>query len=303
MRALVTGGNGFLGHYIVKELLKKDIAVVIFDIQKLDREDLNEAYNQNLKVIVGDVRDEKILSEAMQDCDLVFHTAAIADIDEARRNPVKTLDINVIGTTKCLDVAKNAGVKRFIYASSVYTAGNKGSIYRISKQAGEALCKTFHEEHGLDYTILRYGSLYGSESNSWNPIYTMCKALLTTGEFTYVSPPDSEREYIYIRDAARETASISVDPRYVNKTVMITGHQRIKVRELFSMIEEIIGKEIKIHYIPNEAQFHYVMTPYSFEAEVPLRVSLSSYVDVSEGILDCLKAVQKELDETNKKQT
>jgi UDP-glucose 4-epimerase len=129
----------------------------------------------------------------------------------------------------------------------------------------------------------------------------MCKALLTTGEFTYVSPPDSEREYIFIRDAARETVSISVDPKYVNKTVMISGHQRIKVKELFSMIEEIIGKEIKIHYVPNETQFHYVMTPYSFEADVPLRVNLSSYVDVSEGILDCLKAVQKELDKANKK--
>jgi UDP-glucose 4-epimerase len=295
LKALVTGGNGFLGHYLVKELYKKGIETVIVDILKPDEQYTSDRQLDSIQWFTGDIRDSGLLGTAMQGCDLVFHTAAIADIDEARNNPVSTLEINVIGTAKCLEAAKKAGVKRFMYASSVYTAGNKGSIYRISKQAGESLCKTYNEEYGLDYTIMRYGSLYGSESNPWNPIYKICKSILTTGEFTYSSSPDSVREYIHIRDAARETVRIAADPAFANKSVMITGHQRIKIRELFFMIQEILGREVRISYKPSENRFHYVMTPYSFEADVPMRVNLSTYVDISEGILDCLRAIRQEM--------
>jgi UDP-glucose 4-epimerase len=297
MKALVTGGNGFLGHYLVKELLKQGIETVILDIQKPNIQDTSDRQLENLQWFTGDIRDADLLARAMEGCDLVFHTAAIADIEEARNNPVSTLEINIIGTAKCLEAAKKVGVKRFLYASSIYTAGNKGSIYRITKQTGESLCKTYYEEYGLNYTILRYGSLYGSESNRWNPIYKICKSIVTTGEFTYSSSPESVREYIHIRDAAHETVRIATDPVFADKSVMITGHQRIKIKELFMMIQEILGKDVKIHYQPNENRFHYVMTPYSFEADVPMRVNLSTYMDISDGILDCLRAIREEIKE------
>ncbi|WP_292420017.1 NAD(P)-dependent oxidoreductase, partial [Methanoregula sp.] len=262
--------------------------------------DLNcENGSSLLTCIRGDILDPDALEQAMDGCEIVFHTAAIADMDKARHMPVKTMEVNVMGTVRCLEAAKKAGVNRFLYASSAYTAGNRGSFYRVSKQTGESLCKTYAEEFGLKYTILRYGSLYGSESNQWNFLYGVCKALLTTGEFTYISSPNSEREYIHIRDASRETVRIATSDEFINKAVLITGHQRIMIRELFFMIQEILGKEIKIHYIPQEQQRHYVMTPYSFEADVPMRVNLSTYVDISEGILDCLRTVQDEIDQQN----
>ena len=76
----------------------------------------------------------------------------------------------------------------------------------------------------------------------------------------YNSSPESEREYIHIKDAARETIRIAEDDEFKNKAVLITGHQRIKIKELFAMIEEILGKKIKIHYNPNPTQYHYIMT-------------------------------------------
>jgi UDP-glucose 4-epimerase len=105
------------------------------------------------------------------------------------------------------------------------------------------------------------------------------------------------REYIHIFDASCETVRIAQDPAFANKAVLITGHQRMKIEEFFTMLKEIIGKDIRIHYTPAEQHKHYVITPYSFEADVPIRVNLSTYVDISEGILDCLREVQKELDE------
>ncbi|MDD1662523.1 MAG: NAD(P)-dependent oxidoreductase [Methanomicrobiales archaeon] len=296
MKALVTGGKGFLGHHILRELLKKGISVVSYDISEQDLPLEEKDREAELRVVHGDILDPDSLEEAMEGCDLVFHTAAIADMDEARKMPVRTMEVNTVGTAYCLEAARKAGVRRFLFASSVYTSGNKGSFYRVSKQAGESLCKTYAGEFGLPYTILKYGSLYGREPNQWNFISGVCKSLLLTGEFTYMSSPDAEREYIHICDAARETVNAALSPDFINRTVLITGHQRIKIRELFALIQEILGKEVRINYLPLREGTHYIMTPYSFEADIPVRITLKSYVDISEGILDCLHEVKKELD-------
>lgn len=295
MKALVTGGSGFLGHYLVKELVKSGIETVVFD--KLINKDIFNPgeIKGKIEFFEGDVLDYEAVYDAMEGCNLVFHTAAIADLDAARKTPIKTMSVNVIGTTNCLESAKMRNVDRFLFASTVYTAGNWGSFYRVSKQTGESLCKTYHNEYGLNYTTLRYGSLYGRDANHWNFIYGVCKALLTTGEFTYISSKESVREYIHIFDAARETVRIAQDPEFSNKAVLITGHQRMRIEEFFNMIKEIMGKDIKIHYTPADQHRHYVVTPYSFEADIPVRVNLSTYVDISEGILDCLREIQKEL--------
>jgi UDP-glucose 4-epimerase len=298
MKALVTGGSGFLGRYLVKELLRQNFDVLVYDLETppdVFRE--NRLSSNRLELINGDILDYNSIESATQGCGVVFHTAALADLDKAKSAPRQTMQVNVVGTANCLEAAKNAGVERFLFASSVYTAGKWGSFYRISKQAGESLCKTFFEEYGLRYTILRYGSLYGREANHWNFIYSVCKELLTKGEFTYISSKDAVREYIHIFDAARETVRISTDPEFENKAVLITGHQRMKIDEFFTMLKEIIGKDVKIKYTPAKQHQHYVITPYSFEVDVPVRINLSSYVDISEGILDCLREVQKELDQ------
>lgn len=297
MKALVTGGSGFLGHHIVKELVKQRIETIVYDVCKPSGIPIDEDVRSLCTYVKGDVLDCEKITEAMHGCDYVFHTAAIADLDKARKIPRKTMKVNVIGTTNCLDAARETGVKRFLFASTVYVSGTQGSFYRVSKQAGESLCKTFYEEFGLSYTIIRYGSLYGRDANHWNFIYGVCKSLLTNGEFTYISSKDSVREYIHIFDAARETVRIAGDPDFSNKAVLITGHQRMKIEEFFTMLTEIIGKDVRIHYTPAEQHKHYVITPYSFEAEVPIRVNMSSYVDISEGILDCLRQVQNDIDE------
>lgn len=294
MKVLITGGSGFLGSHLVRELLNQNIETVALDRVAPKKISTPFMESKNFTFIEGDILDEDLVHESMRSCDVVIHTAAIANLDKARSLPVKTMQVNVVGTANCLEAAKDAKIKRFVYASSVYTAGKWGSFYRISKQAGESLCKTFHEEFGLEYTIVRYGSLYGRDANEWNPIYNVLRSLLATNEYTYISSKDAIREYIHIYDAARETIRISMVPKFANKAVLITGHQRIKVEELFSIIGEMLGKELTIHYTPAEKHKHYVMTPYSFQADIPERVNLSTYIDITEGLLDCLREIQKE---------
>ena len=298
MKAFVTGGNGFLGRHLISELMKRDISVVSYDLSMPLDSDIEKyaGCKSHIEYIQGDILDKEQLISAMRGCEIVFHTAAVADINVVSKIPEKTMEVNVLGTTRCLEAAKVLGVKRFILASSVYAAGNHGSFYSISKRACESLCKTYYDEFGLEFTILRYGSLYGTEANPWNFIYSMCKELLKTGKYTYNSSPDSLREYINILDASRESVNIALNDDFVNKTVMIAGHQRMKVEELFTMIGEILGKEIEIEYKPNSVRTHYHMTAYSFDPDTPIRINMEHYIDISEGILECINSIYKELD-------
>lgn len=300
MKVVIIGAAGFLGRNLVKELEIRKIEAIGYDLIPANEVQYIFEKNTYVHYIQGDILDLYKLKSIMQGCDLVFHTAAIADINDTRFKPVETMEINVVGTAKCLEAARSAGVKRFLYASSVYVSGNKGSFYRISKQAGESLCKMYAEEFGLQYSILRYGSLYGREANHWNFIYGLCKDLLAKGEFTYTSSPDAVREFIHIHDAACETIRIALNEDFINKTVLISGHQRLKMSEFFDTIQEILGKKIRIHYASTENHGHYIKTPYSIEIDVPVRVNLSNYIDISEGILDCLNEVKKELEGTEK---
>ena len=294
MKALVTGGSGYLGKNLIKELLCRNIETISYDVLPPSSDVVLD--NKQFSHVDGDILDFDSLGSAMEGCDYVFHTAALANLDETRTMPTETMEVNVVGTAKCLQAAHEAGVKRFMLASTVYASGNHGSFYRISKQAGESLCKSYFDEFGLAYTIVRYGSLYGNEANHWNFVYNVCKELLTKGEFTYLSSPDAIREYIHIQDASRETVNIVLDDNFVNRCAMISGHQRMAIIDLFEMITEIINRDVIIHYTPKETQSHYVKTPYTLETDVPVRINHPYYIDISEGILGCLQEVQKEID-------
>ena len=289
MKALVTGGSGFLGAHLVEALLRAKIDVAVYDLAE------PPFGQQEVTYFHEDILDLEALNKAYQGCDLAFHTAAIANIDDTRKKPIETMEVNVVGTSKCLQAATQANMKRFLFASTIYVAGSMGSFYRISKQAGEQLCKTFYEEFGLPYTVVRYGSLYGTKANEWNMIYKICRDILTKGEYAYYGTGEEVREFIHIEDAARGTVQVSLNPDFIGKAVLITGHQRMKMRELFELVREIMGNRAKFSYLQNDEHVHYKTTPYLFEPDIPLRVNMEHYVDISEGVLGCLKEVEKEL--------
>jgi len=293
-KVLVTGGNGFLGHHIVRELSNRRIETIVYDIAKSNFID-DMMKGGHVHFVEGDILDISTLENAMEGCDAVFHTAAIANLDDAANQPVKTIEINVLGTVNCLEAARKQNVDRFVFASSVYVGGNWGSFYRISKQTGESLCKTYCDEFDLDYSIIRYGSLYGREANEWNFLYYVCRELLTKKEYNYFTSPNAVREFIHINDASRETVNIAQNDEYKNKAVLITGHQKMTMRQFFDMFQEILGYPIKVNFLTNNKS-HYEITPYSFEADVPVRINLPSYIDIYEGVMDCLREAQKEIE-------
>lgn len=287
MKALVTGSSGFLGSHIIDALRAMKVDVVAYDLRMPHRDDL--------QVVVGDITNREKLAEAAKGCDLIFHNAAIANIDDTQKAPVRTMEVNVVGTVNALEAARATGVKRFIYASSLYVSSNEGSFYRVSKVTGELLCETYEKEYGVPYTILRYGSLYGRRSNTWNMVYNICSNLFTTGEYSYYGSGEEMREFINVEDAARETVRAATAEEYRNKIVMISGHQRMKMKDFFTMVCEIFPEKVHVNYL-NANHRHYFITPYKYRRELPARINMSNYIDIGEGILACLEEVEKDLE-------
>ena len=287
-KVLVIGGAGFLGSHVSDVLSQEGFTVSIFDSKA------SPYVSEVQEMIVGDITDRNIIRKAIKGVDFVFHFAAVADIKEARDNPERTAQTNVMATLFILEACKEYNIKRFIYASSIYVYTAHGSFYRSSKQACELFIENYQEEYGLDYTILRYGSLYGKRANHFNFIHNSIKQALTEGKISRKGDGEEERDYIHIIDAATATVK-ALNEAYKNTNLMITGTQRMKVKELLNMIKEIMNNQVEIEYSEGKMAGHYKITPYSFKPKVALKLSLESSYDLGQGLLETIYSVYEDL--------
>ena len=281
VKALVTGGSGFLGSHIADELVRQGREVVVLDLQapsSLDR-----------SFVLADIRDKQAVVDAMIGCDEVFHCAAIADIDKARDIPRLALEVNVLGTLTALEAAGSTGVKRFMLASSVYVFSNGGSMYRTTKQAAERLVEDLSHQLGLRSTILRFGSLYGPRAAPRNAILRLVTQAVNDRRIDFWGDGTEIREYVHITDAAA-LAVTALDLKYAEDAVHITGRERISTLELVYMIDEMLGGDIEINLCDEPFEGRYRLTPYSFMANKGRRLVGDTYVDLGLGLLEAIVA-------------
>ena len=164
IKVLVTGSSGFLGRHIVDSIISKGYDVVTFDLVEF------KDHNKSTNFHCGDILDYNSIDNAIKDCDFVYHFAGQADIGASCNIPSKTIMANIIGTQNVLEAARKHNVKRFLFASTIYVYSELGSFYRASKQSCEKIIEEYQREFNLDYTILRFGSLYGPGANEFNGI-------------------------------------------------------------------------------------------------------------------------------------
>ena len=281
MRALVFGGSGFLGSHVADALSNAGHEVSIFDLQK-------SAYLQDRQtMIVGDILDSEQVKQACQDQDFIYNFAGIADIDEAGKKPFEVAQINILGNVNILEAARLAKVKRFVFASSAYVFSNSGSFYRISKKACESYIEEYQLLYGLDFTILRYGSLYGRRADGNNNIYNLINTALSQQEIVYKGTGEELREYIHVSDAARMSVDILSD-QYKNRHLILTGSEKMKVKDIMYMIKEILGQEIKLTFLQDQFLGHYKITPYAYTPTLGHKLSLNDSIDLGQGLLDLI---------------
>jgi len=284
-KVLVIGGSGFMGSHTADELTRRGYQVSILD------QVVSPWLQENQTMIVGDLQDENLLHSAMQGVTYVFHFAGIADIGEAKSKPHETIEANVIGVTKVSEAAIKCGVVRVVYASTMYVYSVYGSFYRASKQIGEIIIEAYCEESELDYTFLRYGSLYGPRSQGWNGIRRFVTQIIRDGKVDYRGNGNEIREYIHVQDAAKLSVDI-LDENHSNCAITITGHQLFRVSDVLSMLFEIAGKEEVVKYCSaNEKVDHYGNTPYRYSPKQAKKIVPNEFVDLGQGLLDVVEDI------------
>jgi len=292
MKVLVTGGSGFLGSHVADALTKRNHDVVSFDLKP------SEYRQGNQKNIVGSILDMEAFGDAMKGRDAIYHLAAIADIDDAVAWPLKTVEVNILGTANALELARINNVKRFVYSSSIYVYSDHGSFYRTSKRAAELLIEDYQNKYGLSYSILRFGSLYGPRADYHNSVFRLLNQALTEGRIDYPGTGDEVREYIHVFDAATAAADI-LDDEFENERISLTGHERMKSSEMLGMVNEMMGRKLTIKYRKETDEGHYIETPYSYNPKLGKKLTHKKYTDLGLGLLDCLQNIDQKLNSGN----
>lgn len=240
--------------------------------------------------VAADIVNLDSLGSAIAGNDVVYNFAGIADIDRARRVPVETARVNVVGNANALQACVGAGVRRYVFASSIYVASEAGSFYRVSKQACELYIEEFTREYGLEHTILRYGTLYGRRAGLENSVHRYLRQALLERRIEASGTGDELREYIHVEDAARLSVEI-LDDGFAGQQVVLTGHHPMRYRDLLALIREIVGDDVQIEMRPGEGSAHYAITPYTFRPKVARKLVSSYYVDMGQGLVDCLAEI------------
>lgn len=285
-KIVVFGGCGFIGSYVVEELINNGYEVIAAD--------LNSSKYVNEKYFVKcDILDVKAVNEVVKGANVVYNFAGFANLDDAIDNPRKALELNVMGNLNILEACKVHHIKRFVYASSAYAMSDKGSFYGISKLTSEKLTEEYYKKFGLEFTIVRYGSVYGERDFYNNYIYNLLKKSLKTGEINHSGDGEEIREYIHVVDVAKLAVDIIKSDEFINEHIILTGVERMKRKELFDMINEILGGELKINLNDDGYNNHYKTTPYSFLPTRSKKLTANPYIDMGQGLLDCLKDIEE----------
>jgi UDP-glucose 4-epimerase len=284
-KAVVIGGSGFLGSHLADALTAAGFAVTIFDLHP------SRWRRPEQEMVIGDIRDEEAVNRCLQGVGYVYHLAGIADIGQASVSPKETVEHNIIGSTNVLEACLREKVQRLIYASTVYVYSQHGSFYRVSKQAVESLIEAYQEQFGLEYTILRYGSLYGPRAQEWNGLKRYVTQAVKEGRITYRGSGEERREYIHVKDAACLSLAI-LAPEYANQCLTLTGSQILNSKELLHMIKEILGGQVELEFRPDARDpEHYTLTPYRFTPREARKIVPNTFVDIGQGVLDLVEEV------------
>ena len=285
MKCLVTGGSGFLGSHLADVLVKRGHEVTIFDRK------LSKWKKTNQKMIIGNLLNYNFLEKAIIGKDVIFHFAALSDLSESLYQPVKTIKSNILGTAYVLELCRKHKIKRFVHASTIYVNSNQGGFYRSSKKAAEDYVEEYQKRYGLDFTILRFGSLYGDRSNKSNGVRQIVDDALKNKEISYIGTSKTIREYIHVKDAAKATADI-LKSKYKNQHIMITGKSKIKLPYLLRILSKILKIKKEIRFKNKKIPGHYVFSPYTYVPIKGKKFYIRSGINFKKGLKNLIKELK-----------
>ena len=256
---LVTGGAGFIGSHIASALSASGARVRILD-------DLSTGHRENLDEIGGDidfvqgsVADEQLLAKALENVELIFHEAAIPSVPRSVEAPRKTHVASVDGTFSLLLAAKEAGVKRVVYAASSSAYGDQPTLpkseqmspdplspYAVAKLVGEYYCRVFTRVYGLETVSLRYFNVFGPRQDPGSQysgvVSRFISALLNDERPVIYGDGEQSRDFTYIENVVAANLSAASAPNAAGKVINVANGQRITLNELLEELKQLTGR-------------------------------------------------------------
>ena len=288
MKITVWGGSGFLGSHVSDSLSNAGHDVIVADKHKSDY------LRSDQKMFVGNILDESDIIESISDSEAIFNFAGVADIKESNDDALNSAENNIIGNIKLLEGCKKLKtLKVYVLASSLYVYSNSGGFYRCSKQSSETYIEEYGRQFNIPYLILRFGSLYGPRSDDNNGIKKYLKEAIASDTISFSGNENSRREYIHVEDASKICADLIEEAKF-NEYFTLTGTQSISMKDLSSLISEILGKEItlKTSETKKKDNSHYHITPYKFTSHKSKKYTLPIHTDLGEGLLEMIHGIK-----------
>lgn len=265
---LVTGGAGFIGSHIAETLLKQGHSVRVFDNLSTGRSsnlDTLQGHSGQVEIINGDLRDVDAVKNAVAGVEVVFHQGALASVPRSISDPTTSLETNINGTQHVLLAARDAGVRRVVYASSSSVYGNTPTLpkhevmpaapmspYAVQKLTGELLCGVFTRIYGLETVALRYFNVFGPRQDPTSEyaavIPRFLTAILKQQRPIVFGDGEQTRDFTYIENVVQANLLAATSPTAVGEAMNIGCGSLISLNVVLQRAGELVGRKIDIDY-------------------------------------------------------
>jgi nucleoside-diphosphate-sugar epimerase len=264
-RYLVTGGAGFIGLHIAEALLKSGESVRILDNLATAKEANLAALGGRAQFIKGDLRDYDTVRAAMEGVEVVFHQGALASVPRSIADPMTSLETNINGTQNVLITARDAGVRRVVYASSSSVYGNTPTLpkredmptnpmspYAVQKLTGELLCRVFTQIYGLETVALRYFNVFGPRQDPTSQ-YAAVIPLFLTALIEKRCPivfgdGEQTRDFTYIANVVQANLLAATSSGAVGHAMNIGCGERVSLNTVLRLAGELLNVTVDAEY-------------------------------------------------------
>jgi UDP-glucose 4-epimerase len=266
MRALVTGGAGFIGSHVVDKLVEAGHEPRIFDLSPSPYHAPGE-----IDTVIGDLADAGRVREAVQGCDAILHLAAMADVNQVVEDPFRTDSVNVRGTFNLLEAARAELLDRFLYASTIWVYGNAPGpephdedtplilpphFYTATKLAGEMYCRSYETLYGVSSTILRFGIPYGPRARPAAVVPAFIAKAQAGTPLTIAGDGSATRQFVYVEDLAEGMVAGLADAGR-GRIYNLVSDELVSVKQIADTIREVVA-DVPIEYGPDRpADLHF----------------------------------------------
>lgn len=265
---LVTGGGGFIGSHIAETLLRQGYSVRVFDNLATGRTsnlDALEGHAGQVEIIHGDLRNIESVKNAITDVEVVFHQGALASVPRSISDPTSSLETNINGTQHVLLAARDAGVRRVVYASSSSVYGNTPSLpkheamptapmspYAVQKLTGELLCGVFTRIYGLETVALRYFNVFGPRQDPTSEyaavIPRFLTAVLQQQRPIVFGDGEQTRDFTYIENVVQANLLAATSTKAVGEAMNIGCGTRISLNGVLQIASDLLHRKLDIDY-------------------------------------------------------